>query len=75
MKATVAERGQVTIPKGLRDQLGIRPGTVLEFEARNGELVARKTPLADRVRALRGVLKASGRRTDDLIRELRGDPE
>jgi antitoxin PrlF len=32
MKAVVAERGQVTIPKRLRDRLGIRPGTVLEFQ-------------------------------------------
>ena len=31
MKAKVADRGQVTIPKALRDRLGIRPGTVLDF--------------------------------------------
>ncbi|MHB1013422.1 MAG: AbrB/MazE/SpoVT family DNA-binding domain-containing protein, partial [Desulfobacteria bacterium] len=31
MKATVAERGQVTIPKLLREKLGIRPGTRLDF--------------------------------------------
>ncbi len=42
MKAVVAERGQVTIPKALRDKLGIRPGTTLEFAASNGTLVARK---------------------------------
>ena len=28
MKAIVSEKGQVTIPKPYRDQLGIRPGTV-----------------------------------------------
>ena len=43
MKAVVAERGQVTIPKALRDKLGIRPGTALEFTAKNGLLVAQKT--------------------------------
>jgi AbrB family looped-hinge helix DNA binding protein len=31
MKATVAERGQVTIPKALRDRLGVKPGTILQF--------------------------------------------
>ena len=31
MKAVVSEKGQVTIPKTLRDRLGIRPGQVLDF--------------------------------------------
>jgi AbrB family looped-hinge helix DNA binding protein len=31
MKTTVSEKGQVTIPKRLRDRLGIRPGEVLEL--------------------------------------------
>ena len=76
MKAMVAERGQVTIPKALRDRLGLKPGTVLEFEARGGELVARKTSAADRVRAVRGILSDRGQRTDEVIRDLRGgDPE
>ena len=34
MKAIVAERGQVTIPKALRDKLGIRPGTTSARSAR-----------------------------------------
>ncbi len=42
MKAKVAERGQVTIPKRLRDKLGIAPGTVLEFQDQDGKLVAVK---------------------------------
>jgi AbrB family looped-hinge helix DNA binding protein len=29
--ATVSDKGQVTLPKPLRDQLGIRPGSRLEF--------------------------------------------
>jgi antitoxin PrlF len=42
MKSTVSEKGQVTIPKALRDKLGLRAGQVLEFEARGGALVGRK---------------------------------
>ena len=42
MKTTVSEKGQITIPKALRDKLGLTPGTVLEFEAAGGQLVARK---------------------------------
>ncbi len=71
MKAIVAERGQVTIPKALRDKLGIRPGTALEFSARNGLLVAAKAP-TDPVSAVFGCL---GRKidTDRFIRDMRGD--
>lgn len=71
MKAVVAERGQVTIPKPLRDKLGIRPGTALEFSARNGMLVARKAE-TDPVSGVFGCL--GGRvDTDKFIRALRGD--
>jgi AbrB family looped-hinge helix DNA binding protein len=31
MKAVVAERGQVTIPKVLRQKLGVKPETILDF--------------------------------------------
>jgi hypothetical protein len=30
MNAVVSEKGQVTIPKAIRDRLGIRPGQVLD---------------------------------------------
>lgn len=72
MRAIVAERGQVTIPKSLRDKLGIRPGTALEFAAKDGALVVRKAE-TDPVSSVFGCL---GRRieTDKFIRKLRGDP-
>jgi AbrB family looped-hinge helix DNA binding protein len=41
MKAKVAERGQVTIPKALRERLGIVPGTVLDFFEEQGRLIAK----------------------------------
>ena len=71
MKAIVAVRGQVTIPKPLRDKLGIRPGTALEFVAKDGTLVARKTetdPVSQVFGCLRGRID-----TDKFIRTLRGD--
>ena len=73
MKAIVAERGQVTIPKALRDKLGIRPGTALEFSAREGSLVARKAETDP----VSGVFGCLGRRinTEDFIRTIRGDPK
>ncbi len=71
MKAIVAERGQVTIPKLLRDKLGIRSGTLLEFSARNGTLIAHKAE-TDPVSSVYGCLKRK-MNTDRFIRDLRGD--
>ena len=38
----VTEKGQVTIPKELRDALGIGAGTEVEFERRKDTIVVRK---------------------------------
>lgn len=76
MKSTVSERGQVTIPKPLRDRLGLRPGDALEFEAEEGRLVARKTSERDAVDEVYGSLREEFREhwssTDEFLRELRG---
>ncbi len=72
MTGTVTSKGQVTIPKRLRDQLGIRAGEVLEFaESGPGELVARKLPLRDAVDEAYGLiqLKVS---TDVRVDAMRG---
>ena len=42
MKATISEKGQVTIPKALRDSLALTPGTTLDFEEREGVLVGHR---------------------------------
>ena len=73
MKAVVAERGQVTIPLPLRRRLGIRPRTVLEFSEEGGKLQAVKVPERDAVARVYGRL-GWRRRTDDVLRELRGSP-
>jgi len=70
MKAIVADRGQVTIPKALRERLGIVPRTVLEFSEENGRLVAVKADGRDPVSAVYGCL-SSGRGVDDLVAEMR----
>jgi len=41
MKAIVSEKGQVTLPKPIRDSLGIRTGTVIEFTTSGGKLVGK----------------------------------
>jgi len=54
MKSIVSQRGQVTIPKFCRDKLGLIPGVVLDFEAVDGVLVARKSQPEDIFRKWRG---------------------
>jgi len=70
-RATVSEKGQVVIPKKLRDRLGIRAGAELEFEEERGRLVVRKVALEDPVGRAYGVLKLR-RGTDQVMRDLRG---
>ncbi len=72
MKTTVSEKGQITIPKRLRDRLGLPPGTVLDFEEAGGRLVGRKLVPADRLDDLVGILRRPAGGTDAMIRELRG---
>ena len=76
MKGIVSEKGQVTIPKELRDRLGLGPGQVLDFRERKGRLVAEKLPPQDPVAGVYGILRL-GRGTDSVMRELRGgsDPQ
>lgn len=71
MRAKVAERGQVTIPKALRLRLGIRPGTVLEFSEEKGRLIAVKKEGADPVDEFYGSL-GRGRSTKQIMDTLRG---
>jgi len=73
MHATVGERGQVTIPKALRDRMGIRPGQRLEFaEEEGGRIVMRKRAADDAVARVYGTLPVPGWDTDGIIDALRG---
>jgi AbrB family looped-hinge helix DNA binding protein len=54
MKVIVSEKGQITVPKACRDRLGLRPGTVLDFEAVGGKLVGSKRVSEDVFRKWRG---------------------
>jgi AbrB family looped-hinge helix DNA binding protein len=70
MKSVVSEKGQVTIPKALRDSLAIRPGTELDFVEEDGALVARRVVAGDPLDALFGLLPRLD--VDEAIAEMRG---
>jgi AbrB family looped-hinge helix DNA binding protein len=71
MKAIVSEKGQVTIPKLLRQRLGIKPGQVLEFTEEKGRLIAKKSNIADPVTSVTGVIRTH-LTTDQMMKLLRG---
>jgi AbrB family looped-hinge helix DNA binding protein len=72
MEAVVAERGQITLPKAVRDALGLTKGTRLKVELEGGRIVLRKD-VSDTLSRLRGRIKLpAGVTTDDIMRELRG---
>ena len=70
IQAKVAERGQVTIPKKIRIQFGILPGTVLDFQGDHGRIVITKPEEHNPVDAVFGAL-GTGRSADNIIHSLR----
>ena len=73
MEATVAERGQITLPKAVRDALGLTKGTKLKVEQDGGRIVLRKD-VGEALRKARGRFKlAEGfTSTDEALRAIRG---
>jgi AbrB family looped-hinge helix DNA binding protein len=73
MEATVAERGQITLPKAVRDALGLTKGTKLKVELEGGRIVLRKD-VGEALSRLRGRFKlAEGfKSTDEAMRAIRG---
>ena len=78
MSTTVTSKGQVTIPKKIRDALKLAPGSAVEFAVnRAGEVVLHKSGARagrkpDRFEAMRGKADVKWR-TDDLMSLLRGE--
>ena len=71
MEATVAERGQITLPKAVRDALGLTKGSKLTVELIDGRIVLRKD--VDALSRLRGRFKLDGfANTDEAMRAIRG---
>lgn len=76
MATTLTSKGQVTIPKKVREALQVGPGSAIEFAVNpQGEVIVRRCGKVarkrDRFDAVRG--KAQIRwRTDELMALLRG---
>ena len=77
MSVRVTRKGQVTIPKPVRDRLGINPGTKVDFElADDGRAFMRRvggrTAKRSRFERMRGTA-TSGLTTDEIMALTRGD--
>jgi AbrB family looped-hinge helix DNA binding protein len=72
MKAILSEKGQVTIPKRIRDDLGLEPGSVLDFAAEGGRIVAHKVVAESPIHKWRGRARLpQGGTVDAYLRRIR----
>jgi AbrB family looped-hinge helix DNA binding protein len=60
-------KGQVVIPKLIRDRLGIKVGSRLWLQVKDGRVILKPLP-ADPIEALCGILKQSGPSTAELLK-------
>jgi AbrB family looped-hinge helix DNA binding protein len=79
MTTTVTVKGQVTLPKKVREAAGIKPGDRVEVRVRReGGVIIEKPSDPDayeaRLRALAKSRPIKGVTTDELMLLLRGDP-
>ena len=78
MSTTLSVKGQITIPKQIRDALGLKPGMPMDFAVnKDGEVVIYKADVScegkpDRFEAVRGKADVMWR-SKDLIALLRGE--
>jgi antitoxin PrlF len=81
MPTNLTSKGQVTIPKHIRDALQLLPGAAVEFSVNaHGDVVLTgatrpkrtRAPRKDRFDAVRGTADVAWR-TDDLMKLLRSD--
>lgn len=72
MEVTVAERGQITLPKAVRDALGLTKGTLLKVELDGSRIVLRKS-VDDAISRARGRFALDGFQSPDAaVDALRG---
>ena len=73
MSTKLTSKGQVTIPKAVREHLGLRPGDEIEFVEQDGSFRVEKRVPVSPFEKYRGYLKhLTGRDPDELVEQMRG---
>lgn len=72
MNAILSEKGQITIPKQLRIDLGLEAGAVLEFVEQDGRLIISKKVESDPVDQWLGFAKTpNGESVEEYLNSIR----
>ena len=70
----LTSKGQVTIPKAVRDRLGLQPGDEIEFIATPEGIQVRRRQRENQFQRWIGYLSdLEGQDPVDLVREMRGE--
>jgi AbrB family looped-hinge helix DNA binding protein len=70
METTLDDFGRIEIPKQMRDDLGLSPGSVLKIEKRNEEIVLKPVTESSPLILMNGVLVFVGEVEGDLEASL-----
>ncbi len=74
MATRVTSKGQVTIPKRVRERLGLQPGDEIEFVEDRGGVRVQKRVEPSAFEKYRGYLRdLAGRDPDELVAEMRDE--
>jgi antitoxin PrlF len=69
----VTTKGQITIPKDVRERLGLRPGDEIEFVEDQSGFRVQKLLMDSPFKKYRGYLKdLAGRDPDEMVEQMRG---
>ena len=74
----LTQKGQVTVPKSLRDRYGLKTGMELEFEATEGGVLLRPAgvnklaQVREAIESVRGIV-SGGMTTDEIMELTRGE--
>jgi AbrB family looped-hinge helix DNA binding protein len=70
IKATISSKGQISIPKPIRDRLNLKPGAEVTLEVRGEQVIMKRlgSEFPD-WRTMRGMFRGTGNLLDDLAEE------
>jgi AbrB family looped-hinge helix DNA binding protein len=77
IRARITSQGQITVPKAVRDQMGAKPGDVLEFEPQRDGFMLRHRPqrsileFAGLAAGSRESFPTSAEAIDDMLEQIR----